>query len=309
MEIVDVEDAGDGLHRVADGGKLQIPRGALEEDVEGFADNADGTPEDHGGDDEREDWVDPGHAGKENGCTAYDNGSGGESVAEHVQKDTANVDIPRKTPEQGGHGAVHQNTGGGDVHHQSGLNGDRDGEPVDGLEGDPGGEDDEGSGIDEGRENTGALVAEGLLLSSGTCLKIDGNERKEDRKEVAEVMASLGDKGQRVGAEAEYKGGDDVGEGQRHGKLQNTLHLAVRRGDHVHMLSVVFDGAGFNPWLRVDCETLQFCRVATEVRPDAVDRGCTGSESGSAVIMHRNLRTQLFERAARELGQRSVPLF
>ena len=93
MKIVNVEDAGDRLHRIADGGELHVARCALEEDVEGFADDANGAPEDHGGDDDGEDGVDPCHAGKEDGCTAYDNGGGGEGVAEHVEEDAADVDV------------------------------------------------------------------------------------------------------------------------------------------------------------------------------------------------------------------------
>ena len=246
MEIVDVEDAVDGLHGVTDGGELHVARRALEEDVEGFADDADGAPEDHGGDDERENRVDPGHSGEEDGCAAHDDGGGGEGVAEHVQEDAADIDVAGEAPEEGGHGAVHQDSGGGDVHHQARLNGDRDGEAVDGFDGNPGGEDDEGSGVDEGCEDSGALVAEGLLLGGRARLEVNGYEGKDDSEEVAEVVAGLGYEGQGVGAQTEDEGGDDVGEGQRHGELQNPLHLAVRRGDHVHVFSVVRVGTRFN---------------------------------------------------------------
>jgi len=246
VEVVDVEDAVDGLHGVADGGELHVARCALEEDVEGFADDADGAPEDHGGDDEGEDGVDPGHAGEEDGCAADDDGGGGEGVAEHVEEDAADVDVAGEAPEESCDGAVHQDAGCCDVHHDEGLDGDWDGEAVDGLDGDPGGEDDEGGGVDEGREDSGALVAEGFLLGGGAGLEVDGNEREDDGEEVAEVVSSLGDEGQGVGAEAKDESGEDVGEGQRHGELQDALHLAVRCGDHVHDLSVVRVGMGFN---------------------------------------------------------------
>ena len=119
------------------------------------------------------------------------------------------------------------------------MDGYGDGEAVDGFEGDPRGEDDEGDGVDEGGEDTGALVAEGLLVSGGACLEVNGNEGEDDGEEIADVVAGLGDKCEGVGAEAEDEGGDDVREGQHHGELQDTLHLAVRGGDHVHDLSVV----------------------------------------------------------------------
>ena len=228
---------------------MQVTWGSFEEDVEGFADDADGTPEDHGGDDDGEDGVDPGHAGEEDGCASNDDGGGGECVAEHVEEDASDVDVAGEAPEEGGDGAVHEDAGGCDNHHDARLDGDRDGEAVQGFEGDPGGEDDEGGGVDEGCEDAGALVAEGLLFGRGAGLEVDGDEGEEDGEEVAEVVAGLGDEGKGVGAEAEDEGGDDVGEGQHHGELQDALHLAVRGGDHVHDLSVVRTGVGFNQWL------------------------------------------------------------
>ena len=209
---MDVEDAGDGLHGVANRSQFQIARRALQEDVERLADDADGAPEDHGGDDYGEDGIDPGHAGEEDGCAADDDCGGGERVAEHVEVDAADVDVAGEAPEQGGYGAVHQDAGGGDVHHQPGLDGYGDGEAVDGFEGDPGGEDDEGDGVDESSEDTCALIAEGFLLGGGTRLEVDGYEGENDGEEVAEVVACLGYQREGVGAEAKDKGRDDVGE-------------------------------------------------------------------------------------------------
>ena len=137
------------------------------------------------GDDEGEDGVDPGHAGEEDGCATDDDGGGGERVAEHVEEDAADVDVAGEAPEQRGDGAVHEDAGGGDVHHELGLDGDRGGEAVDGVDGDPGGEDDEGDGVDEGGEDSGALVAEGFLVGGGTGLEVDGDEGEEDGEEVA----------------------------------------------------------------------------------------------------------------------------
>ena len=43
---------------------------------------------------------------------------------------------------------------------------------------DPGGEDDEGEGVDEGGEDAGALVAEGLLVGGGAA---SGSRRRRRR--------------------------------------------------------------------------------------------------------------------------------
>ncbi len=163
-----------------------------------------------------------------------------------MEEDAADVDVSGGAPEQGGDGAVHQDSGGGDVHHQPGLDGDGSGDAVDGLEGDPGGEDDEGAGVDERRKNPGALVAKGLLVGGGARLEVDRDEREDDGEEVADVVAGFGDEGQGVGAEAEDESRNYISEGQPHGELQDALHLAVRGGDHVHGLSVVLGRWWFN---------------------------------------------------------------
>lgn len=184
VEVVDVDDAGDGLHGFADGGELEVVGSAFEEDVEGFADDADGGVDDHSGDDEGEDRVYPGLVGEEDGGSACDDGGGGKGVAEHVEEDAADVDVAGEAPEEGGDGAIHEDAGEGDEHHKAGLDGDGMAETHEGFEGDPDGKDDEGGSIDEGGEDAGALVAEGLLVGCGSGLEVDGDEGEEDGKEV-----------------------------------------------------------------------------------------------------------------------------
>ncbi len=108
---------------------------------------------------------------------------------------------------------------------------------MEGLEGDPGGENDQGGGVDEGGENSGALVAEGLVVVGRTGLEVDGDEGEQDGEQVGDVVAGLGDEREGVGADAEVEGRRDVGEGERHRDLEDGLHPAVWRGDHVHCCS------------------------------------------------------------------------
>ncbi len=173
VEVVDAEDAGDLLDRGADFRDLQAFGRALEEDVEGFPDDAGAGPEDEAGDDERQDRVDPGEAGEENAGAARDDGGGGEGVAQHVEEDGADVDVAGEAPEEGGDGSVHEDAEGGDDHHEVGLDGDGGVQAPDGGDGDPAGEDDEGEGVDERGEDAGALVAEGLAVVGGAGLKKD----------------------------------------------------------------------------------------------------------------------------------------
>src|ERR1700677_1216969 len=138
VEIVDIEDAGDRLHRDADFAELKIAGCAFEQDVERLADDADGTPEDHAGDEDGENGVDPHHAGKQDCGASGDDCGGRKRVAQHVQKDAADIHVSGEARKQGGYRAVHQDTGRGDVHHQLRLNGDRSADAMDGGDGDPG---------------------------------------------------------------------------------------------------------------------------------------------------------------------------
>ena len=68
-----------------------------------------------------------------------------ESVSPSMWRKTERMlTSPENFQRRVGDGAVHQDAGGGDVHHQARLDGDRGVEAMDGGDGDPGGEDDEG---------------------------------------------------------------------------------------------------------------------------------------------------------------------
>src|SRR5260370_39245871 len=70
VEVVDVEDAGDLAECGANVRKLKGAGCAFEENVECLADDGDGTPDDHGGDADGEDGVDPDEAREEGPCAA-----------------------------------------------------------------------------------------------------------------------------------------------------------------------------------------------------------------------------------------------
>ena len=130
-------------HGGADFGEVNAARSAFEKDVEGFADDRPGAPEDHSRDNQREQRVDPVLMREQDGEAADDDGGGGKRVAEHVQEHAADVDVAGELPEQRGDETIHQDAGSGDRHHQLGLDCDGDGEAVDGGNGDPDGEDHE----------------------------------------------------------------------------------------------------------------------------------------------------------------------
>src|SRR5947208_1547691 len=83
---------------------------SLQKAVQRLPDNTDRTPDDHRGNQEREDWINPSHPAKQNRRAACDDGGSGERIAQHVQEDAANVYIAGESPQQGGDCAVHHNT-------------------------------------------------------------------------------------------------------------------------------------------------------------------------------------------------------
>ena len=191
VEVVNVDDAFNGLHAGADLVDLNAARSSFEKDVEGFANNVDAGPEDECGNNEREDGVDPGMSGEEDGCASDDDGGGGECVSGHVEEGAAHVDVARDTPEEGGDDAVHDDAGGGDNHHQARLDSDGSTEAVDGFDADPDGDDDESGGIDEGGKDSRSLVAEGFGVVGGPGLEVDGGEAEEQGQKVRGVVAGF----------------------------------------------------------------------------------------------------------------------
>src|SRR3569833_726927 len=121
--VVVVLDVFNGFHAGADVVEFDATGGAFQQDVEGFADNVDAGPEDESSDDEGENRVDPGLAGEEDGRASGDNRGGRKGISCHVNEGASQVDVARHAPEEGGNHAVHQDAGGGNPHHELGLNG------------------------------------------------------------------------------------------------------------------------------------------------------------------------------------------
>jgi hypothetical protein len=183
---------------------------ALKQDVESLADNADAGPQDEGGDEQRENRVDPVLSGEQDACATGDDSSGGERVTGHVQKGRAQVHVASHAPEQGGDHAIHQHTGGGHDHHQPGLHGHWRVEAMDGLNADPERYDDEAGRIDEGGHHPGALVAECLGVAGGARLKVDGGKAEQQREKIGGIVPGLGEKRERVGAQAGHESDRDI---------------------------------------------------------------------------------------------------
>ena len=110
---------------------------------------------------------------------------------------------------------------------------------MDGGERDPSGEDDERERVDEGGEDAGALIAEGLLVGGGAALEVDGDKGEPDGEHVREVVAGLGDEGEGVRAQAEGERRHDVGRGWRRAEMQEDALHPARVGPATRCMGVV----------------------------------------------------------------------
>ncbi len=170
-------------------------------------------------------------------ASAGDDGGCGERVAGHVEEGTAQVYVAGHAPKQGGDDTVHEHAGHGHVDHQPWLHSHGAGEPVDCFEADPEGDDDEGSGIDESGHHPGPLIAEGFGMVGGEGLEVDGGKAEQQGQEVRDVVAGLGQKRKRVGAQADDKGHQHIGERGHKRKAKHRFGSirAGQRGRRVNM--------------------------------------------------------------------------
>src|ERR1700683_1859715 len=235
MQVVDVFDAVDGGEGSANLDEGDAAGRAFEEDVEGFAHDGDRRPENERGNGQGERGIDPGAAGEQDNEAPDDDCGGGQRVTQHVDEDAADVDVVADAPEHGGDEAVHEHAGGGPEHHDAGLHGRGVTDAVDSFVSDPAGDDDERERIKEGGKDAGALVAEGLLVSSGTRLKPDGDEGEHDGEGVGGVVAGFRNQGERVGAQSGKEREQDVGDGGDEGKAQHPLHGRGIGAMNMHM--------------------------------------------------------------------------
>ena len=109
---------------------------------------------------------------------------------------------------------------------------------MNGGDGEPDGENDQRECVDEGGEDSGALVAEGLLIVGRPRMHVDSEEGEAEGEEVGDVVAGFRKKSEGVGAQAEDEGEHDVSERREQGKAQNARGVSPRAGVDVHQLLV-----------------------------------------------------------------------
>src|SRR5262249_6078577 len=111
VEVVNVEHAVDLPGGVGDVGEFHPARQALQQDVEGLADDIGGGVDDQKRDRDGEDRVDLLPAGGADHERADDDGDGAERVAEHVDEGAAHVEVVAARRAQGEHdGGVEDQT-------------------------------------------------------------------------------------------------------------------------------------------------------------------------------------------------------
>src|SRR5450755_1088648 len=121
VQVVDVVDAFDGANRGCDAVDLNAARGAFEQDVQGLAHDAGAGPENQHADTDGKSGINPQLARCHDGPAAGNNCRGGKRVSDLMQKDAADIDVAAGAVEQQGDDSIHDDAGGGDGHHGSGV--------------------------------------------------------------------------------------------------------------------------------------------------------------------------------------------
>lgn len=221
VEIVNFLDALDGEDGAGDLFDLQFAGTALEEDVGGFAENADAGPEDEKADGEAEERIDPGEVRGVDDDRAGDDGDVGEGIAEVMDQDAAEIEVAAATDESEGDAAVDGEGGEGGPDHPGFDNLHGRAEALDGFVAEPEGEKDEEKGVGEGGQDAGAMIAVGFFGVGGAVGPAHGQPRDAEGGNVGEVVDGVVEEGDGMAEDAAEDFRDDQAEGGDHGPAQN----------------------------------------------------------------------------------------
>ena len=188
VDVVNFVDAGDGEDGPSDFFNLQVLRTAFEQDVGGVTQNADAGPQNKEADGEAEDRVNPTEAGVMNGDGAGDDGDVGESVAEIVNEDAAEIKVLVATHDGEGDAAVDGERGKRSPDHPAFDNGDRGTKTLDGFVAEPRGKNDENDRVGKCGESSGAMVAVGFVAVGGTFCPAHGEPGDAEGWNVGKIV-------------------------------------------------------------------------------------------------------------------------
>jgi len=219
MQIVDIQDAIHFAHGGRDFAEGEAAGQAFEKNIQGFPGDAPGRDHDERGERDGKQRINGQPVGVMDYQRARENRHCAEGIAEHVDESRAQVEIVLLALAQGKHDAAVESEGEqGNPEHDCVIHRFRAKEPLNGLPDDEAGDGDQCDGVEESRENAGAMVAPGSGLIRGTALKIETDGGEQQSECVREVVPCVGKKGQAMGAQP---GIDlDGGEGESCGERQ-----------------------------------------------------------------------------------------
>ena len=120
-------------------------------------------------------------------------GDGAEHIAQHMHCRATHVEAVACAMKEQEGDDVHREAADGDDEHGRGCHIDGFDDTEGGFEDDPDGERDHGRAIEEGRENFGAVIAEGARAVGGAAGKAYGEPCERQRARVGEHVACVGD--------------------------------------------------------------------------------------------------------------------
>ncbi len=188
VHIMDFLDAFDGEHGASDVLDAELERSTFEEDVSGFAQDADAGPEDENTDGDAENRIDPEGAGEMNEDGAANDSDIGEGVAEIVNENAAEIEIAASTNKSEGDTAVNGESGEGSPNHPAFDDVYGRAEALDGFVTEPDGKEDKEDGVGESGEDAGAMVTVGFLGVGRTLSPAHGKPGDAKGGDIGEIV-------------------------------------------------------------------------------------------------------------------------
>src|SRR5579863_1713183 len=282
VDIVNLAHSVHAEHHASDVREVETFGRALEQNVGGIADDADGAPKDHSRNQKGQQRIDQVLAGARDEPGPGNDADVGERVAQVMDKDGAHVDVVRVAAQQEGNRAVDQQGDGTHSQHQSGRNRFRLNDALVALVAKIERYHDQQESIHKGCENPGSLVAEGALLVRRLTLKIKRDPGQAERGQVRKIGPAIAHQPQAV----THVAGNELHRHQHQSDTNGQLDRPTR-GATVNMrlrMRVRMDMHSewdFTVWLWGEAMRVQSCRWIDKLESGILIKCVSGSFASS----------------------------
>ena len=227
---MDAHDALGRGDRRADLPRVHPRRGALEEDADRLAQDAERARDDEHADEQAGDRVGVGPAGREQDEARDDDARRRGEVGEDVELGGADVQARARAVQHARRRQVDQEPGGPRGQHPAAGDLGRVGEPPDRGPDDPEPEPDERDCVDQGREHLGAAPAEAPLGRGGPQREPGREQRQPERERIGEHVRRVREECERARREPDR----NLDHGEAEDEPEGGRERLARGGVYVH---------------------------------------------------------------------------